>query len=390
MSDPVLSIFSRRKQLRAAFDDAAYSSTASTDAILDERAFVKMLCFERKRTERSHIRFVLMLLHFTDPVESGSYGQLLENVLGVLLHATRETDIKGWYETGRMIGVIFTGGGEMNENAISSALFTRIMHALSSTLSVEQIERINVSFHMYPEDAGNRGPGSPLDLYLYPELQSRTDRKRASRSVKRIVDILGSLVALIVLWPLFVAIAAAIKLTSEGPIFFQQERVGRYGRRFTFLKFRSMHVANDASIHKEYVTKLIANAMDGTTAGRNGSCTYKLTNDPRVTRVGKLLRRTSLDELPQFLNVLIGDMSLVGPRPPIPYEFACYDIWHKGRLLAVKPGITGLWQVGGRSRVKFDEMVRLDLKYARSWSVWLDLKILVKTPGAVLSGEGAY
>ncbi len=151
-----------------------------------------------------------------------------------------------------------------------------------------------------------------------------------------------------------------------------------------------MHVANDASIHKEYVTKLIANAMDGTTAGRNGSCTYKLTNDPRVTRVGKLLRRTSLDELPQFLNVLIGDMSLVGPRPPIPYEFACYDIWHKGRLLAVKPGITGLWQVGGRSRVKFDEMVRLDLKYARSWSVWLDLKILVKTPGAVLSGEGAY
>ena len=117
---------------------------------------------------------------------------------------------------------------------------------------------------------------------------------------------------------------------------------------------------------------------------------FKITNDPRITPIGRVLRRSSLDELPQFLNVLIGDMSLVGPRPPIPYEVECYDIWHRRRLLAVKPGITGLWQVSGRSKVGFDDMVRLDLKYARSWSIWLDIKILIKTPHAVLSGEGAF
>ena len=117
---------------------------------------------------------------------------------------------------------------------------------------------------------------------------------------------------------------------------------------------------------------------------------YKLTADPRVTRVGSFLRKTSLDELPQFLNVLKGDMSLVGPRPPLPYEVECYKLWHRARLLAAKPGITGLWQVGGRSRVKFDDMVRMDLRYAASWSLWLDIKILLQTPHAVFSGNGAH
>src|SRR2546422_5417446 len=122
----------------------------------------------------------------------------------------------------------------------------------------------------------------------------------------------------------------------------------------------------------------------------NGRAIYKLTNDPRLTRLGRFLRKTSLDELPQFLNVLRGEMSMVGPRPPIPYELEAYDIWHRRRLLDVQPGITGLWQVSGRSRLPFDDMVRLDLKYARAWSLWLDLKILLRTPHAVFSGEGAY
>ncbi len=123
---------------------------------------------------------------------------------------------------------------------------------------------------------------------------------------------------------------------------------------------------------------------------QNGQTTFKLTRDPRVTPIGRFLRRTSLDELPQFFNVLLGEMSLVGPRPPIAYEFEAYDIWHKRRLLAVKPGITGLWQVKGRSRVTFDEMVRLDLRYASSWSLWLDIKILLETPRAVIGGVGAF
>jgi lipopolysaccharide/colanic/teichoic acid biosynthesis glycosyltransferase len=143
-------------------------------------------------------------------------------------------------------------------------------------------------------------------------------------------------------------------------------------------------------VHKEYVTKLISNQTGPAPANENGNAVYKITNDKRVTRVGRFLRRTSLDELPQFLNVLMGDMSLVGPRPPIPYELAAYQTWHRRRLLEVKPGITGLWQVTGRSRVDFDEMVRLDLRYATSWSPLLDMKILVRTPLAVIKGSGAY
>jgi lipopolysaccharide/colanic/teichoic acid biosynthesis glycosyltransferase len=138
----------------------------------------------------------------------------------------------------------------------------------------------------------------------------------------------------------------------------------------------------------EYVKRLIeGNASpDAATNGR----VYKITADPRLTRVGRFLRRTSLDELPQFLNVLRGDMSMVGPRPPIPYELEAYDVWHRRRLLEVKPGITGLWQVSGRSRIPFDDMVRLDLRYAKTWSLWLDFRILLRTPRAVFSGEGAY
>ena len=150
-----------------------------------------------------------------------------------------------------------------------------------------------------------------------------------------------------------------------------------------------MYIDNDASLHREYVLKLIAGDATREPSKANGSGLYKLTNDKRITPVGRFLRRTSLDELPQFVNVLAGDMSLVGPRPPIPYEVASYRTWHRRRVLEVKPGITGLWQVSGRSRVKFDEMVRLDLRYARSWSLWLDLMILIRTPRAVVLGAGA-
>jgi lipopolysaccharide/colanic/teichoic acid biosynthesis glycosyltransferase len=151
-----------------------------------------------------------------------------------------------------------------------------------------------------------------------------------------------------------------------------------------------MHTGNDHRVHQEYVTKFIASKADTGLPNGNGERVYKLANDKRVTPLGKFLRKTSLDELPQLLNVLNGDMSLVGPRPPIPYELAAYQTWHRRRVLEVKPGITGLWQVTGRSRVKFDEMVRLDLRYAASWSPLLDLKILMRTPLAVIKGTGAH
>jgi lipopolysaccharide/colanic/teichoic acid biosynthesis glycosyltransferase len=191
--------------------------------------------------------------------------------------------------------------------------------------------------------------------------------------------------ALFALSPLFLLIAIAVKLSSKGPVLFRQKRVGQFGKQFTFLKFRSMQVSNESTNHEQYVRNLITAQLE---VPENG--VFKIQNDPRVTTVGRFLRKTSLDELPQFWNVVTGEMSLVGPRPPLPYEVAVYDIWHRRRLLEAKPGITGLWQVTGRSRTCFDDMVRLDLHYSRHWSLWLDLRILLKTPSAVIAGDGAY
>ena len=202
--------------------------------------------------------------------------------------------------------------------------------------------------------------------------------------VKRSLDVVVSLLAIVFFAPLLVLIALAVKLSSRGPAFFRQSRIGQYGKSFTFLKFRSMDAAADPAIHKAYIQSFMSNkAADGETGK-----VYKLTSDPRITRVGGFLRRTSLDELPQLFNVLAGHMSLVGPRPPVPYEFASYDTWHRRRMLVAKPGITGLWQVEGRSRVKFDDMVRMDLEYARTWSLWLDIKILLRTIPFVLGRRG--
>jgi lipopolysaccharide/colanic/teichoic acid biosynthesis glycosyltransferase len=173
-------------------------------------------------------------------------------------------------------------------------------------------------------------------------------------------------------------------------VFFRQSRVSQYGKHFTFLKFRSMKVATSDTIHKDYVKNFIAGKAETPTSTGQKAPVYKITNDPRVTAIGRFMRRTSLDEVPQFWNVFIGEMSLVGPRPPIPYELEAYDVWHRRRLLEVKPGITGLWQIHGRSSTTFDEMVRLDLQYSRTWSPMLDVKILLDTPRAVLMGDGAY
>jgi exopolysaccharide biosynthesis polyprenyl glycosylphosphotransferase len=247
-----------------------------------------------------------------------------------------------------------------------------------------------MSFHFFPEKGDKPSLGRLANAELYPDLFERDEERKFSRFLKRSMDIAGSFAALILCSPLFVLISLAIKLTSKGPILFKQQRVGRYGSRFTFLKFRSMECGSDARIHREYVKQYIAGEADVARVSHTQNAVYKIHSDPRITRVGKFLRKSSLDELPQFINVLRGDMSLVGPRPPIPYELEGYKIWHRRRVLESKPGITGLWQVNGRSRVKFDDMVRMDLQYAKTWSLWLDVKILLQTPTAVLFGAGAY
>jgi exopolysaccharide biosynthesis polyprenyl glycosylphosphotransferase len=203
-----------------------------------------------------------------------------------------------------------------------------------------------------------------------------------SRSAKRGFDLAVSATVLIALAPLLLVIALAVRLSSPGPILFRQGRVGKDGRAFEILKFRTMYVDADAAIHRAYVQALVR----GRASARGG--VFKLKDDPRVTPVGRLLRRFSLDELPQLLNVLRGEMSLVGPRPPLPYEVELYDA-RALRRLAVVPGLTGLWQVSGRNELDFDQMVDLDLAYIAGWSPWLDLRIVLRTPLVLITGRGA-
>jgi lipopolysaccharide/colanic/teichoic acid biosynthesis glycosyltransferase len=257
-------------------------------------------------------------------------------------------------------------------------------------LTSKQFDELNLSFHVFPEDWDHEGDQRPSNPTLYPDLSQRENDRKWFRGMKRMMDLLGSAIALLLFLPIFLLVAVAIKATSKGPVFFRQRRIGQHGKSFVFLKFRSMVVNNDAAVHKEYVQQLIAGKASKQPSNGSGEGVYKLTADKRITPVGAFLRKTSMDELPQFINVLKGEMSLVGPRPPVPYEVEAYDIWHRRRLLEAKPGITGLWQVGGRSHVKFDDMVRLDLQYARTWSPWMDIKILARTPGAVVLGNGAH
>jgi lipopolysaccharide/colanic/teichoic acid biosynthesis glycosyltransferase len=358
---------------------------------LSEEAFKRVLAIERKRTERSKAPFLLMLLESANRSVSNKNAVALDRILSALLASSRDTDVVGWYKDKLTIGIMFTGLGFADKNTIVSTILSRVSATLRNELPFDQFNQVSISLHFFPDDWDHDSTGRPSNPALYPDLSNDDHGKRPLLVMKRVIDVIGSIFLLVLFAPLCFVIALAIKLTSKGPVLFRQKRVGQYGKSFTFLKFRSMYVNNNSEVHKEYVTKLITcDVDDPETVVENGKGIYKLTDDKRVTRIGKFLRRTSLDELPQFLNVLSGDMSLVGPRPPIPYELAAYQTWHRRRLLEVKPGITGLWQVTGRSTVSFDEMVRLDLRYATFWTPWLDFKILLRTPLAMVKGRGAY
>jgi lipopolysaccharide/colanic/teichoic acid biosynthesis glycosyltransferase len=357
-----------------------------------EPGFDRMLYLERKRTERSRRPFLLLLLNVESLILESGKGDFIRNLETALSSSVRETDIKGWYEQGKVAGIILTELNSLDE-VVQEKILLKIQDRLVGALGPEAVEKIRVSYHAFPETDGGSGSGREwFNPPLYPEFNKKTMAKRIPLFLKRGLDIIGSLLGLAILSPVFLAIALGIKLTSKGPVLFKQDRVGQFGKTFTFLKFRSMYVNCDESSHKEYVTKFITreNGTSPTEGGKGGEVVYKMTGDRRITPLGRVLRKASLDELPQFINVLLGDMSLVGPRPPIPYECEMYDIWHRNRVLAMKPGITGLWQVEGRSQRTFDEMVRLDLKYVGGWSIWLDLKIILKTPWVMVSGNGGY
>jgi len=224
--------------------------------------------------------------------------------------------------------------------------------------------------------------GQPLVELTAPSL------KGSQLAIKRVVDVVGSAVGLVLVSPVMAGIAMLIKMDSPGPVFFRQERIGTGGRRFRVWKFRTMRNGASDAAHRELVRKMLNG--DEAAAGQVTSGArpvYKLVNDDRVTRIGRWLRGVSLDELPQLLNVVRGEMSLVGPRPPLSYELEAYDHWQFDRL-KVSPGITGLWQVSGRNLLTYRQMCELDLEYVRRWSLWLDFKILVKTIPAVLFNSG--
>jgi exopolysaccharide biosynthesis polyprenyl glycosylphosphotransferase len=330
--------------------------------------FQTLLCLERKRSERSGASFALAILD----VKALGDMRKVEAICEALRLETRETDITGWYDHPTQVGAIFSTLNGAGRDLIRSRLKSKIENALG-VVSPSDRSKVLVTLHFFPEESSEK---------LYPDLTNGNSRK-GYNVLKRVIDIAVSLGALITLSPLFLLIAVLIKTSSKGPVLFKQKRLGKFGREFDFLKFRTMIVDNDPKIHQEYVRKHILQQQDSPGV-------FKIQRDPRVTRIGRILRKASLDELPQFLNVLRGEMSLVGPRPAIAYEVEHYRCWHWRRIIEVKPGITGLWQVEGRSRTTFDEMVRLDLRYIKNQSAWLDFKIVLKTPCAVLSGSGAY
>jgi lipopolysaccharide/colanic/teichoic acid biosynthesis glycosyltransferase len=341
--------------------------------------FLKMLALERKRSERSEKPIVLLTFGVHPLFDIRSKKEVISLCLKLLEETTRVIDIKGWYKENHTIGIIYT---EVHESAIPPIL-QKNRNKLLAYFGEELSRLIELSYAIFPEKKADMSDGGGIaDPRFYSESLSASFPQKVSASAKRTVDIAGGLFLILLFAPFFLAIALSIKLTSKGPVFFIQDRAGKGGKLFKFIKFRSMRVDADNAIHRKYVTGLI-NGSDGSTTDLN---VYKMTNDPRVTPVGRIIRKTSLDELPQLFNILRGDMSLVGPRPAIPYEIENYRCWQRQRIMAVKPGLTGLWQVEGRSTTTFAAMVRMDLYYIRNRSLLGDLSLLIKTPLAMFRG----
>ena len=206
---------------------------------------------------------------------------------------------------------------------------------------------------------------------------------------KRMMDVFGSLICLIIFLPIILITSIAVKASSPGPIIFKQTRVGMNGKPFPFYKFRSMYWNSDDQIHRQYVIDSIKGSRKKINQDNGDDPLFEIDTDPRITPIGRVIRKLGIDELPQFINVLKGDMSLVGPHPSLPHEVEKYEPWQMGRIKGMKPGITGLWQVDGGSRTSFDDMVRMDLSYIQNWSLWLDVKILVKMVHGTFFSNGA-
>jgi lipopolysaccharide/colanic/teichoic acid biosynthesis glycosyltransferase len=343
--------------------------------VLGDGVFRDALVREQKRAERFGTPFAVLLVDRSDyPFEESAWVAILRSVAAV----KRDVDAVGWLEEGAVLAVLLpeaSGKGAARQ-------IHRLRREIARRLGEDALSALSVRLYgqgIEPMLDGTTVP--PVDLLLDAFVPRRVHPWRDG--AKRTLDVVGSLALLALFAPVSLAILAAVRWTSPGPALFRQVRIGRRGEPFAMLKFRTMHLNAGHDIHQSYMTWFITSSGK---QPRTGDEVFKLAGDPRVTRPGWFLRKTSLDELPQFWNVLRGDMSLVGPRPPLPFELEQYQPWHRRRVLEAKPGITGPWQVNGRSRVTFDEMVRQDLQYARTHTLWTDIKILAATPRAMFKG----
>ena len=357
-------------------------------SIFDEALFRATVTRERKRTDRSGLAMAMLLVGVQES-RPEHQPALVAGIAGALAAIKSDIDILGWFERETIMGLIVLELDAANLARTCERLESDCRKELMTRCEGDLSERLSITLRVHPEpqQLGEEALQT-VDPLLYPELHVRHERVALFQVLKRSMDIVGSLALLLLLSPLFLAIAGLVKLSSPGPVLFRHIRIGQMLKPFMMSKFRTMSADADHRIHHNYVSWFITSSGQG--QEREESKLFKLTNDPRVTPIGRVLRKTSLDELPQLWDVLRGEMSLVGPRPPLRYELQQYKSWHRHRVLDSMPGITGLWQVTGRSRTTFDEMVRLDIRYARGRSLWADTKILLATPAAVIKGKGAY
>jgi exopolysaccharide biosynthesis polyprenyl glycosylphosphotransferase len=387
------------------------NAKAAAHNVLDHTTFAELVRYERERSDRGGAPF--SLLHIAVIGGNGHTEQLELSAARQLSQSLRMIDRIGILDN-NCISVLLPDTDKEGAASVAGKLNKRLA-ALSDTDVSLRILKVctypadrscgdlqsanppakqhpqgtSLSFKMNFPSPQQLTEAIPYELMHVLEIEDTRAGKHVQLVLKRIIDVVGAVAALIVSLPLMALIAIGIKCTSKGPVLFKQTRVGYCGKKFTFLKFRTMHQGAVDQTHRDYMKEFINGNHEKLNMGTQHKPIFKMTKDARITPLGRLLRKTSLDELPQFFNVLAGDMSLVGPRPPIPYEVSEYDHWHKKRVLDVKPGITGLWQISGRSSITFDEAVRLDVQYARNWSLMLDFKIMLQTIRAVLSQKGA-
>ncbi len=355
-------------------DDSSNCCKTELEGIFDKPCFLEQLRVECYRAQRSGTPLSILLLT-QDKYSTSNIREQLKMLRTII----RETDIVGYIDNATL-GVLLPYTDQKGAKKIISKIlgsYIKPQFSIATSTFPDQVFDNLVTIGCVSSDV--------LKLMLEDSIK----HSPFSLFIKRVFDIVASIMALIILSPVMLVVAILVKATSPGPVIFRQKRLGSKGTPFTFYKFRSMRTDTNDQIHREFVLKLIDGKHSSINNGDSQNPLYKIKSDPRITKVGKFIRKTSIDELPQLFNVLKGDMSLVGPRPPLSYEAEKYQSWHLRRILEMKPGITGLWQVEGRSRTGFDDAVRLDVRYLQTWSLLLDIKILFKTVKEVLQCRGA-